>query len=118
MSSRIKTSSSNAHNLRLLGKAHEVNNILKTISARWKMELLCSITYGVNQFSRLKEKFPTISDQILGKRLSEMVKEGLLQKENVAGTVPPQFVYRPTGKATALIAILNQLHLWGEQKWE
>lgn len=118
MSSNIKTSSSNAHNRQLLANAHDVNDILRTISARWKMEILCSITLGVNQFSRLKEKFPSLSDQILGKRLSEMVREGLVLKEHIDGTVPPQTIYKHTEKATELIVILKQLHLWGQKKRE
>ncbi|WP_160712882.1 winged helix-turn-helix transcriptional regulator [Chitinophaga solisilvae] len=118
MSSRIKASSSNAHNRRLLAEAHDVNDILRTISARWKMEILCNITIGVNQFSRLKEKFPSLSDQILGKRLSEMVSEGILVKEHIPETVPPQTIYRPTDKATALVQILRQLHVWGNKEWK
>lgn len=118
MSSKIKTSSSNAYNRQLLAAAHDVNDILTTISARWKMEILCSITLGINQFSRLKEKFPSLSDQILGKRLSEMVNEGLVQKEQIAGTVPLQTIYKHTEKATALVVILKQLHLWGNKNWE
>lgn len=118
MSSKIKPSSSNAYNLQLLEAAHDVNHILTMISARWKMEILCSITGGVNQFSLLKEKFPSLSSQILAKRLSEMVNEGLARKENIAGTVPPQTVYKHTDKATALIKILRQLHLWGNKDWE
>lgn len=82
------------------------------------MEILCNISLGVNQFSRLKEKFPSLSDQILGKRLSEMVSEGLVQKESVAETVPLQTLYKHTDKAKALIEILRQLHLWGNKNWE
>ncbi|QJB35869.1 helix-turn-helix transcriptional regulator [Chitinophaga oryzae] len=118
MSSKIKASSSNAHNLQLLAAAHDVNDILRMISARWKMELLCNISIGVNQFSRLKEKFPSLSDQILGKRLSEMVNEGLIVKEYIADTVPPQTLYRHTDKAKALMEILQQLHVWGNKSWE
>lgn len=88
------------------------------ISARWKMEILCNISIGVNQFSRLKEKFPSLSDQILGKRLSELVREGLVEKESVAETVPPQTLYKHTDKAKALIEILRQLHIWGNKNWE
>ena len=118
MASHIKTSSSNAHNLRVLATSNEVNDILEMISPRWKMQILCSISTGVNQFSRLKELFPSLSDQVLGKRLSELVNEGLLLKEHIAGTVPQQTVYIHTEKAAGLLEILQQLHVWGRKKWE
>lgn len=117
MASQIKTSSSNAYNLRVLAASNDVNNILKMISPRWKMQILCSISQGVNQFSLLKEAFPSLSDQILGRRLSELVSEGLLLKEHIKGTVPLQTIYTHTEKAAALLDILSQLHLWGQQKW-
>lgn len=117
MASQIKTSSSNAYNLRVLAASNDVNDILKMISARWKMQILCSISQGVNQFSLLKEAFPSLSDQILGRRLSELVNEGMLLKEHITTTVPQQIIYTHTEKAAALLEILSQLHLWGQQKW-
>jgi len=118
MASQIKTSSSNAYNLRILAASNDVNDILKMISPRWKMQILCSISQGVNQFSLLKEEFPSLSDQILGRRLSELVNEGMLLKEQVKSTVPVQTVYTHTEKAAGLLEILTQLHLWGQQKWK
>lgn len=117
MASEIKTSSSNAYNLRVLAASNDVNDILKLISPRWKMQILCSVSQGVNQFSLLKEAFPSLSDQVLGRRLSELVSEGLLLKEHIAGTVPQQTVYIHTKKGDALLEILTQLHVWGQQKW-
>jgi DNA-binding HxlR family transcriptional regulator len=117
MTSQIKTSSSNAYNLRVLAASNDVNDILKMISPRWKMQILCSISQGVNQFSLLKDAFPSLSDQVLGRRLSELVNEGLLLKENIAHTVPQQTVYIHTKKGEALLEILSQLHIWGQQKW-
>jgi DNA-binding HxlR family transcriptional regulator len=118
MASPIKTNSSNAYNLKVLTASNDVNDILKMISPRWKMQILCSISTGVNQFSRLKEMFPSLSDQVLGKRLAELVNEGLLLKKHIAATVPQQTVYIHTAKAAALLEILLQLHLWGQKKWE
>jgi DNA-binding HxlR family transcriptional regulator len=117
MTSQIKTSSSNAYNLRVLAASNDVNDILKMISPRWKMQILCSISQGVNQFSLLKDAFPSLSDQVLGRRLSELVGEELVLKEHIAGTVPQQTVYIHTKKGEALLEILSQLHIWGQQKW-
>lgn len=114
MATRIKTSSSNAYNLTVLTATCEVNDVLKMISPRWKMQVLFHISKGINQFSRLKEVFPSLSDQILGKRLCELVTEGLAVKEMIAGTVPQQTIYTHTPKGADLLKIIQQLHDWGQ----
>jgi len=46
-----------------------------------------------------------------------LVSEELLLKEHVVNTVPQQTVYTLTKKGEALLDILSQLHIWGQQKW-
>jgi DNA-binding HxlR family transcriptional regulator len=117
MASKIKETSTNAYNLKVLAASCEVNDILKMISPRWKMQILYSISQGVRQFSRLKEVFPSLSDQVLGKRLKELVNEGLAEKTILKDTVPPQAIYTHTKKGAALLAIVLDLHLWGKRDW-
>jgi DNA-binding HxlR family transcriptional regulator len=118
MASQIKESSSNANNLRMLSSACEVIDILKMISPRWKMPILVSIYKGQQQFSRLKAVFPSLSDQVLGKRLGELVNDGLIEKQVIPETCPYQIVYTHTAKAEELIGIIKQLQLWGKKTWE
>ncbi|ACU60996.1 winged helix-turn-helix transcriptional regulator [Chitinophaga pinensis] len=117
MATQVKLSSSNAYNLTVLAASCNVNDILKAISPRWKMQILCKISSGTSQFSRLKDLFPTLSDQILGKRLAELVTEELVIKKQVPGTVPLQTSYIATPKGMALMEIMDQLHEWGEKEW-
>jgi DNA-binding HxlR family transcriptional regulator len=118
MASKIKESSTNAYNLKVLADSCEVNDILKMISPRWKMQILYSIAHGVQQFSYLKKVFPSLSDQVLGKRLGELVNEGLVEKTLLNDTVPQQIVYTHTERASELLAIILDLHLWGKKEWE
>ena len=118
MASKIKENSTNAYNLKVLADSCEVNDILKMISPRWKMQILYSISKGVRQFSYLKKAFPSLSDQVLGKRLGELVNEGLVEKTMLTDTVPQQTVYTHTERAASLLAIILELHLWGKQEWE
>jgi DNA-binding HxlR family transcriptional regulator len=117
MASKIKERSTNAQNLRVLAASCEVNEILTNISPRWKMQILYSISKGVQQFSRLKEAFPSLSDQILGKRLGELVKDELVVKTILADTIPTQILYNTTPKGKALLSIILDLHLWGQKDW-
>lgn len=117
MSTKIKEHSSNAHNLRVLADHCQVNEVLKSIGPRWKMQILFCISKEVYQFSRLKKVFPSISDQILGKRLCELVTENLTVKNEIPDTVPLQYKYEVTAKGMALLEIVQQLHLWGLKDW-
>lgn len=117
MASNLKEGTTNAQNLQVLSEWCAVNDVLRDISPRWKMVLLHRIAHGVAQFSRLKQAFPTLSDQVLGQRLAELVAEGLVEKTAVADTVPTQIRYTPTPKGHALLTIIDALQRWGQQDW-
>lgn len=112
MSTSIKETSTNFQNLITLNTACEVNDTLKKISPRWKMTILYEIQMGSHQFSKLKQKFPSLSDQILGKRLRELEKENFVIKELRSDLTPNQIIYHPTKKGLSLLKIMAQLHIW------
>lgn len=114
MASEIKESSTNIQNMKLLAASCEVNEILVSIGKRWKMQILFSISNDINQFSLLKRAFPSLSDQVLGKRLGELVSEGLVDKLTVENTCPFQIIYSVTEKGAALLVIIHALNQWGE----
>jgi DNA-binding HxlR family transcriptional regulator len=118
MASEIKENSTNAHNLKVLASSCEVNEILTNISPRWKMQILYSISKGVYQFGKLKEAFPSLSDQVLGKRLGELTDENLVSKTILTDKTPTQIVYQVTEKGKDLLAVILDLHLWGRKYWE
>ncbi|MDT0678768.1 winged helix-turn-helix transcriptional regulator [Autumnicola musiva] len=117
MATEIKESSTNVENLQILAKACDVNIILGNIGLRWKMQILYCIANEAHQFSTIKKVFPTISDQILGKRVSELYKEKLIIKIEVPDTVPQQIKYEVTEKGNELLMIILNLNSWGE-KWK
>lgn len=116
MSSKLKPGTSNANNLLVLSCKCEVNEVLRNISTRWKMQILHSIARDSRQFSLLKNAFPSLSDQILGKRLSELVAEQLIDKTIVEEKAPMKIIYTPTTKGMELLQIIDDLHQWG-LKW-
>ncbi len=115
MSSKLKENSSNALNLKLLASCCEVNEVLERISPRWKVQILYSIANDFRHFSQLKKAYPSLSDQVLGKRLAELVADNLAAKEPVPDTVPPQTQYSVTRKGQELLAIILDLHRWGKK---
>ncbi|MNI35892.1 HxlR-like helix-turn-helix [compost metagenome] len=61
--------------------------------------------------------FPTLSDQVLSKRLKELKEEALVVTEDIENTIPPQIRYSPTAKGKELLKIILDLHHWG-LKWK
>ncbi|WP_205195411.1 helix-turn-helix domain-containing protein [Chitinophaga sp. Cy-1792] len=117
MATNIKETSSSIENLKVLAGHCKINGILTSIGLRWKMQLLVCIDAGISQFSKLKKIFPTLSDQVLGKRIAEMLEEGLIEKEEIHTTWPCQFKYEVTLKGKELLEIMVLLNKWGI-KWE
>jgi len=116
MSSKLKPGTSNACNITALSLACEVNDVLRNISPRWKMQILHRIAAGTKQFSTLKSAFPSLSDQILGKRLSELVQDELIEKIIIEDKAPKHIIYITTVKGLELLKIIDDLHKWG-LKW-
>ncbi|MEH6304288.1 helix-turn-helix domain-containing protein [Olivibacter sp. CPCC 100613] len=117
MATPRKELSTNSENRQTLAAACDVNDVLAGISLRWKMQLLYCINEGVAQFTTLKKTFPTLSDQILGKRLKELRAESLITASDIPETTPPQIRYATTEKGRELLAIILDLHHWG-LKWK
>jgi DNA-binding HxlR family transcriptional regulator len=117
MSSKLKAGTTNANNLVVLSGKCEVNEILRKISTRWKMQILHSISENAVQFSLLKSCFPSLSDQVLGTRLAELVADGLISKTVLEEKAPMRIVYSPTAKGLELLKIVHSLHHWG-LKWD
>jgi DNA-binding HxlR family transcriptional regulator len=113
MSSKLKNGTTNACNIQVLYSSCNVNEVLRNISPRWKMQILHSIKHGNRQFSMLKRAFPTLSDQILGKRLSELVIDKLIDKIPINNTTPQQIAYMVTKSGEELLKIIDELHQWG-----
>ena len=117
MASIVKVQSTNYENLKILAESCDVNEILKNISLRWKMQILYCISKDVYQFSKLKEIFPTLSDQILAKRIKELYQENLISKVYIPKSIPQQIRYKVTNKGNELLNVMLELHVWG-QKWK
>lgn len=116
MSTEIKKTSSNFENLKFLTESCIVNSTLKSIGLRWKMQILCCFLYEEYQYGKLKQIFPTISDQMLSKRLNELLKEDLIFKVEISDTQPKQYQYNITEKGKELMEIILVLQQWS-RKW-
>ncbi|WP_343745633.1 helix-turn-helix domain-containing protein [Chitinophaga sp.] len=117
MASKVKGSSTNAHNLKALASYCDVNETLLNISQRWKVQILHSIFTGLQHFSQLKKAHPSLSDQVLGKRLGELVAQGLVNKTCISTTTPVQTEYSITCKGKGLLTVIFELQAWSKKDW-
>ncbi|WP_437683349.1 winged helix-turn-helix transcriptional regulator [Sorangium sp. So ce131] len=116
-----KTTSSNFQNQQALAGACTLNDTLYRVGMRWKMQVLFFIHAGEGSFGALKKRLPSISDQVLGKRLRELTAEGLVLKLETMDAGPgarasakgsPRTRYAVTRRGAALLRIMESLCVW------
>lgn len=116
MSTLKKDNSTISLNEQILNQACTFNEVMRLISPQWKMQIMFSIHWGTNRFSTLKKEYDTLSDEILGKRLRELTKEGFVEKIEGPDPKHPIVEYFLTEKAKDLLPLVPQFCEWGD-KW-
>lgn len=88
---------------------------LSLISGKYKMIILyCLMEYGAVRFNQLQRYLRKISDRTLSQNLKELEADGLIHRE-VFPQIPPKVEYSLTERGRSLMAVLDQLCIWGEQ---
>ena len=88
---------------------------LSLISGKYKMIILyCLMEYGAGRFNQLQRYLRKISDRTLSQNLKELEADGLIHRE-VFPQIPPKVEYSLTERGRSLMAVLDQLCVWGEQ---
>ena len=88
---------------------------LSLISGKYKMIILyCLMEYGAVRFNQLQRYLRKISDRTLSQNLNELEADGLIHRE-VFPQIPPKVEYSLTERGRSLMAVLDQLCIWGEQ---
>lgn len=112
-----KETSTHSINEEYLINSCDFNYVLKIIGGRWKSEILFSMVRGNNRFSMLKNDLENITDQVLGRQLRNLEKDGLITKAGIPNTTPNGIIYSFTEKAATLIPLLRNVCHWaGENK--
>lgn len=111
---RRKITSTNFGNQHRLAETCILNDTLYRIGMRWKMQVLYAIHGGVQSFGALKKALPGVSDHVLGRRLRELVAEGLIEKSEAGEAVADaqKRIYTATARGVALLAIMASICAW------
>ena len=88
---------------------------LSLISGKYKMVILyCLMEYEVVRFNELKRYLKNISDKTLSKNLKELESDRLIIRREYP-QIPPKVEYSLSDRGKSLMAVLDQLCIWGEK---
>ena len=88
---------------------------LSLISGKHKMVILyCLTEFQVVRFNELKRYLKNISDKTLSTNLKELEADRLLIRTEYP-QIPPKVEYSLSERGKSLMAVLDQLCVWGEE---
>lgn len=88
---------------------------MSLISGKHKMVILyCLMEFEPVRFNELKHYLKSISDKTLSTNLKELETDRLIVRTEYP-QIPPKVEYRLSERGRSLMAVLDQLCLWGEE---
>lgn len=87
---------------------------LRFIGKRWKPAVLWKINDGHIRFKDLKKELTGISDKMLSETVSELTRDGILQKQ-IFEEVPLRVEYSMTEFGKTLLPVLSKMNEWGNK---
>lgn len=90
------------------GPDHEV---LGTISGKWKLEILWTLTGGARQFGDLRRALPGLSQGVLLKQLEELQADGLVERRKLENN-KRLVLFAATPRAHSLAPVFDALTHW------
>jgi DNA-binding HxlR family transcriptional regulator len=89
---------------------------IELIGKRWTGAIVSALIEGPLRFGELSRVVPGLSDRLLSRRLRELEKEGLVEREVEAGT-PVRVTYSLTDKGKELGPAIQELKAWA-RRWK
>lgn len=85
---------------------------LKVIKGKCKTTIILLIHKEINRFSEIKHSLPTISERMLSTQLTELVRDGIIQRE-AFNEIPPRVEYYLTEYGEMIYPIIKEMRKWG-----
>ena len=87
---------------------------MSLISGKHKMVILyCLMEYEPVRFNEMKRYLGKITDKTLSSNLKELEADQLIVRKEYP-QIPPKVEYRLSQRGKSLMAVLDQLCIWGE----
>ena len=88
---------------------------LSLISGKHKMVILyCLMEFEIVRFNELKRYLKNISDKTLSANLKELEADQLILRKEYP-QIPPKVEYSLSERGQSLMAVLDELCVWGEK---
>ena len=93
-----------------------ISRASQLLEPRWTIPILTEIWAGATRFNTLRRRLGSISPGVLSRRLSEMERNGLVERveDKATGSVD----YLRTPKSEALEPVIKALGVWAQQNIE
>lgn len=88
---------------------------IEMIGKRWTGAIVCALTERPLRFGELAQAVPGLSDRLLSRRLRELEREGLVQREVEAGS-PVRVTYSLTEAGAELGPAIAEIKSWA-RRW-
>ena len=85
---------------------------IRALSGRWKLSILNAICDRPKHFGELRRSLGDITQKMLTQQLRQMERDGIIQREVIAGNVP-QVEYSLTQSGKKLRPIVAAIEAWG-----
>ncbi len=85
-----------------------------TIGNKWSLVIIHNLMNQPKRFNELKNCIPGISSKVLTQNLSELQKNGIVEKKTISGQ-PEKTEYILTEKGMDLRAVMMEMRVWGER---
>ncbi|MCC8021974.1 MAG: helix-turn-helix transcriptional regulator [Akkermansia sp.] len=86
---------------------------MSLISGKHKMVILyCLMEYAPVRFNEMRRYLKKVTDKTLSSNLKELESDGLINRKEYP-QIPPKVEYSLSEKGASLMAILDQLCIWG-----
>lgn len=96
------------------GQFCPVAKAAEIVAERWTPLVLRELLSGSHRFNDIRRGVPLMSRSLLSKRLSTLVRAGLVERRKVAGRDTKEYFLTPAGEE--LRPIIDGLGAWG-QRW-
>lgn len=91
---------------------------LSLISGKYKMVILyCLMEFETVRFNEMKRYLKTVTDKTLSINLKELEADNLIIRTEYP-QIPPKVEYSLSERGRSLMAVLDQLCVWGEANRE
>jgi DNA-binding HxlR family transcriptional regulator len=87
---------------------------IELIGKRWTGAIVSALTEGPLRFGELKRGVPGLSDRLLSRRLRELEREGLVEREVEPGS-PVHVTYSLTEAGAELGPAIGELKQWAKR---